>query len=216
MEALLAFAAALVSLRLSGRLAGRWRARRAPELAMWAASLFSYAVAAAALAWGAAGGWHEEAFRVYYLFGGLLTAPLLGAGSLLLTGRRWVIPVMLVYAGLAVGIAVAEPLASPVSGDEIPEAQEHFDYFPARILALVGNSAGTLAVLVVAILTIRRRPLAMSLILVGLAVAAVGSALAGLGAAQTAAFFVIAALFFYTGFTISSGKRRPSLPSQAR
>jgi hypothetical protein len=216
MEALLAFAAALVSLRLSGRLAGRWRARRAPELAMWAASLFSYAVAAAALAWGAAGGWNDEAFRVYYLFGALLTAPLLGAGSLLLTGRRWVIPVMLVYAGLAVGFAVAEPLASPVSGDEIPEAQEHFDYFPARILALAGNSAGTLAVLVVAILTIRRRPLAMGLILAGLAVAAVGSALAGLGAAQTAAFLVIAALFFYTGFTVSSGKPRPSLPSQAR
>lgn len=216
MEALLAFAAALVSLRLSGRLAGRWRARRAPELALWAASLFAYAVASAALAWGAADGWNEAAFRVYYLFGGLLTAPLLGAGSLLLTGRRWVIPVVLVYAGLAVGIAVAEPLSAPVSGDEIPEAQNHFDYFPARILALVGNISGTLAVLLVAIVTIRRRPVGMSLILAGLAVAAVGSALAGLGAAQTAAFFLIAALFFYTGFTISSGKRRLPLPSQAR
>jgi hypothetical protein len=216
MEALLAFAAALLSLRLSGRLAGRWRARRAPELAMWAASLLAYAIASAALAWGAAGGWNEAAFRVYYLFGGLLTAPLLGAGSLLLQGRRWVIPVMLVYAGLAVGVIIAEPLAAPVSGDSIPEAQEHFDYFPARVLALVGNISGTLAVLVVAILTIRRRPVAMSLILAGLTVAAVGSALAGLGAAQTAVFFAIAALLFYTGFTISSGKPRPPLPAQAR
>jgi hypothetical protein len=216
MEALLAFAAALLSLRLSGRLAGRWRARRAPELAMWAASLFAYAVASAALAWGSAGGWNEAAFRVYYLFGGLLTAPLLGAGSLLLVGRRWVIPTVLVYGGLAVGIAVAEPLGAPVSGDEIPEAQEHLDYFPARILALAGNSAGTLAVLIVAMLTIRRRPLGMSLILAGLAVAAVGSALAGLGAAQTAAFIAIAALLFYTGFSISSGKRPRPLPAQAR
>jgi hypothetical protein len=145
-----------------------------------------------------------------------LSAPLLGAGSLLLLGRRWVIPVVLLYAGLAAGVALAEPLSSPVSGDAIPEAQEHLDYFPARILALAGNSAGTLAVLLVAMLTIRRRPLGMSLILIGLAVAAVGSALAGLGAAQTAAFFVIAALFFYTGFTISSGKRAASLPAQAR
>ena len=183
---------------------------------MWAASLLAYAIASAALAWGAAGGWNEAAFRVYYLFGGLLTAPLLGAGSLLLQGRRWVIPVMLVYAGLAVGVMIAEPLAAPVSGDSIPEAQEHFDYFPARVLALVGNISGTLAVLVVAILTIRRRPLAMGLILAGLAVAAVGSALAGLGAAQTAAFFAVAALLFYTGFTVSSGKRRPPLPAQAR
>jgi hypothetical protein len=216
MEALLAFAAALLSLRLSGRLAGRWRARRAPELGMWAASLLAYAIASAALAWGAAGGWNEAAFRVYYLFGGLLTAPLLGAGSLLLLGRRWVIPVMLVYVGLAVGVVIAEPLAAPVTGDSIPEAQEHFDYVPARVLALIGNISGTLAVLVVAILTIRRRPLAMSLILGGLVVAAVGSALAGLGAAQTAVFFAIAALLFYTGFTVSSGKRRPPLPAQAR
>lgn len=216
MEALLAFAATLLALRLSGRLVGRWRARGAPELAMWSASLFAYAVASAALAWGAAGGWNEAAFRVYYLFGGLLTAPLLGAGSLLLVGRRWVVSAMLVYGGLAIGVAVAEPLATPVSGHSIPEAQEHLDYFPARILALIGNGAGTLAVLIVAMLTIRRRPVAMGLILGGLVVAAVGSALAGLGAAQTAAFFAVAALLFYTGFTISSGKRPTQLPAQAR
>jgi hypothetical protein len=216
MEALLAFAAALVSLRLSGRLAGRWRARRAPELAMWSASLLAYAVASAALAWGAADGWNEASFRVYYLFGGLLTAPLLGAGSLLLIGRRWVIPVILVYAGLAAGFAVAEPLTAPVASDEIPAAQEHFDYFPARILALAGNITGTLAVVLVAAVSIRRRPLAMSLILAGVAVAAIGSALAGLGVASTAAFLLVSAVFLYTGFTVSSGKRRAPLPAQAR
>jgi hypothetical protein len=216
MEALIAFAAALISLRLSGRLAGRWRARRAPELAMWAASLFAYTVAAGALAWGAADGWNEAAFRVYYLFGGLLTAPLLGAGSLLLRGSRWVIPVILVYSGLAAGIALAEPLAAPVSGDTIPEAQAHLDYFPARILALVGNIAGTLAVLLVAAVTIRRRPVAMSLIVSGVAVAAVGSALAGLGAASTAAFLLVSSVLLYTGFTVSSGKRRAALPAQAQ
>lgn len=216
MEALIAFGAALLALRLAGRLFGRWRARRAPELAMWAASLLAYAAASAALAWGAAAGWGEAAFRVYYLFGGLLTAPLLGAGSLLLLGKRWVIPVMLVYAGLAAGIALAEPLSGAISGTSIPEAQEHLDYFPARILALAGNIAGTAAVVGVAGVSIRRRPLGMSLILAGVAVAAVGSALAGLGAAQTAAFSVIAVLFLYTGFTVSSTKARPALPTQAR
>src|SRR5919108_6035844 len=133
MEALLAFGAALLALRLAGRLAGRWRARRAPELALWSASLLAYALASAALAWGVAAGWTEAAFRLYYLFGGLLTAPLLGAGSLLLVGRRWAIPVVLVYSGLAMGVALAEPLASPLQGTSIPEAQEHLDYFPVRI-----------------------------------------------------------------------------------
>jgi hypothetical protein len=212
-EALIAFAAALLALRLSGRLAGRWRARRAPELAMWAASLGAYAVASAALAWGSAAGWNDTAFRTYYLFGGLLTAPLLGAGSLLLVGRRWIVPVVLVYAGLAVGIVLAESLTTEVSGDSIPEAQQHLDFFPARLLALVGNIGGTAAVLIVAGLTIRRRPLGTGLIVTGVAVAAAGSALAGLGATETAAFSVIGVLFLYTGFTVSSRKRQPSLPT---
>jgi hypothetical protein len=215
-EALLAFGAALLALRLAGLLFGRWRVRQAPELAMWAASLLAYAAASAALAWGSAAGWNEAAFRVYYLFGGLLTAPLLGAGSLLLLGKRWVIPVMLVYAGLATGVAIAEPLSGVISGTSIPEAQEHLDYFPARILALVGNIGGTAAVVGVAVVSIRRRPLGMSLLLAGVAVAAVGSALAGLGAAQTAAFSAIAVLFLYTGFTVSSAKTRRPLPAEAR
>jgi hypothetical protein len=212
-EALIAFAAALLALRLSGRLAGRWRARRAPELAMWAASLGAYAVASAALAWGSAAGWNDTAFRIYYLFGGLLTAPLLGAGSLLLVGRRWVVPVVLVYAGLAVGIVLAESLTTEVTGDSIPEAQQHLDFFPARLLALVGNIGGTAAVLIVAGLTIRRRPLGTGLIVTGVAVAAAGSALTGLGATETAAFSVIGVLFLYTGFTVSSRKRQSSLPT---
>jgi hypothetical protein len=215
-EPLLAFAAALLALRLAGRLAARWRTRRAPELAMWSASLLAYAAASAALAWGVAAGWNEAAFRVYYLFGGLLTAPLLGAGSLLLLGRRWVIPVMLVYAGLAVGVALSEPLSADVGGTSIPEAQEHLDYVPARILALVGNIAGTAAVLGVAVVSIRRRPLGMGLIVAGVAVAAVGSALAGLGAAETAAFFAIGVLLLYQGFTVSSRNSRRTLPAQAR
>ena len=53
-EQLLAFAAGLVALRLGGRLAARWRARRAPELAAWSGALIAYAVACGALAWGAA------------------------------------------------------------------------------------------------------------------------------------------------------------------
>ncbi|HEX7255956.1 MAG TPA: hypothetical protein VF236_08525 [Gaiellaceae bacterium] len=212
MEALLAFAAALLALRLAGRLAGRWRARRSPELLAWSASLAAFAVAAAALAWGSAAGWSEAAFRLYYLFGGLLTAPLLGAGSLLLLGRRWVVPVILVYVGLATGAAIAEPLSAPVGGDEIPEAQSHLDYFPLRILAIVGNVAGTAAVVGVALASIRRRPLAMSLILAGVAVAAVGSTVAGLGVAQTAAFFAVSSAFLYGGFTISSRKQQPPLP----
>ena len=211
MDPLLAFAAALLGVRLAGDLASRYRARRAPQLAAWAASLFAYAIASAALAWGSAAGWDDTAFRVYYLFGGLLTAALLGAGSLLLVRQHWVIPVVLVYAGLACGIVLAEPLSAPVSGESIPEAQEHLDFVPARLLAVLGNSLGTVAVLGVAVLTFRRRPLANALIVIGVAVAAAGSGLSGLGVAETSAFIAAAALLLYIGFLRTGRGRKTSV-----
>jgi hypothetical protein len=207
-EALFAFAAALVALRLAAALAVRWRARRAPELAAWSASLLAYAVASAALAWGASAGWDDRSFRVYYLFGGLLTASLLGLGSLLLTGRRWALPPALVYVGFAVGVAIAVPLRGEISGTSIPEAQAHLDFFPARLVAVLGNALGTAAVVAVAIGTITRRPLGNGLILAGVATAAAGTALSGLGTAKTSVFAAIAAILLYGGFT-ASPRRSP-------
>jgi hypothetical protein len=203
-EALLAFAAALVALRLAGRVTGRWRARRAPELLAWGAALFAYALAAAALAWGAAHGWDARAFRLYYLFGGLLTAPLLGAGSLLIWRKRWAGPVVLVYAGLAIGIAIAVPVNGVFSGSDIPAAQDHLDFVPARLVAVAANTLGTLAVVVVAAATFRRRPLGNALIVLGVAIAAAGTALAGLGVTGTAGFALAAVLALYAGFVAPS------------
>ena len=204
MEALLAFAAALLALRLSGRVFALWRARRGTELLAWSGSLLSYAAASAALAWGAAHGWDGRAFRAYYLFGGLLTAPLLGAGSLLVWRRRWAGPVALAYAGLAIGVAVSVPLHGTFAASGIPAAQDHLAFVPARLLAVLANSLGTLSVVWVAIATFRRRPLGNLLIVTGVAIAAVGSTLAGLGAAQTAAFAVAAVIFLYAGFVVPS------------
>jgi hypothetical protein len=128
------------------------------------------------------------------------------------------VPVVLVYCGIAVGIALAEPLEAPVSGTSIPEAQEHLDFFPARILAVIGNSAGTIAVVAVALATVRRRPLGNALVVAGVAVAAAGSALAGLGAAETAAFTAAAALLLYAGFVVRPGRpgvARPRAPGSS-
>ena len=204
MEALLAFAATLVALRLAGRVGARWRARRTPELLAWSAALVSYAVAAAALTWGAAHGWDARAFRLYYLFGGLLTAPLLGAGSLLIWRRRWAGPVALVYAGLAVGIALAVPVHGVFPGSDIPPAQDHLDFVPARLVAVAANTLGTVAVVVVAAATFRRRPLGNALIVLGVAIAAAGTAVAGLGVAGSAAFALAAVLALYAGFVAPS------------
>ena len=87
----------------------------------------------------------------------------------------------LVYAGVAIGVALAMPVDGRVPAAGIPEAQTQLDVFPARVLAIAGNILGTLAVVGVALRSLRRRPLGNALILAGVAVAALGSALAGPG-----------------------------------
>jgi len=198
-NALLAFAAALVSLRLSADLVARCRRDRSPAFAAWAAALAAFAASAGALAWGAAAGWNEPAFRVYYLGGGLLAAALLGAGSLLLVGWHRVGVVALVYTGLAVGVAVAVPLGA-VSGTDVPEAQAVLELWPARVLAIVGNTVGTLAVVAVSIRTFRRQPLGNALVVAGVVVAAIGSGLAGHGVGALAPALLVAVLLLYAGF----------------
>jgi len=210
-DALIAFAAALLALRLAGLLAARHRATRRPELLAWAFSLGAYAVAAAAIAWGEAAGWDGRAFRVYYAAGALLTAPLLGAGSLLLAGVRRTAPVALVYAGLAVGVALAVPIHGVFTAHGIPPAQDHLAFLPGRLLAILANALGTLAAAAVALRSLRRRPLGNALILAGIAAAATGSGLAGLGAAGSAVGIAAGAALLYAGFVAP-----PRLPSLKR
>jgi hypothetical protein len=188
-DTLLSFAAALVALRLAGRLL---TARRFA----WGAGLLSFAAAAAAMAWGAAHGWDAASFRVYYLAGALLSAPLLGIGSLQLHGRRWAGPVGLLYVGLAVGVAAAMPLHGTFSSTDVPLAQDHVDAFP-RVLAIAGSSLGALAVVVVAAATLRRRPLRNALLVAAVAAAAVASALTQTAVAAAAACFALAAGLLY-------------------
>jgi len=196
-----AFAAALIAFRLAGLLAARFRSSGRPELLSWAAGLAAYAVAAAAIAWGEAAGWDGRAFRVYYAAGALLTAPLLGAGSLLLAGRRRAAPVALIYVGLAVGISLAVPVHGAFAAQHgIPAAQDHLAFLPARLLAILANALGTLAVIAVALRSLRRRPLGNGLIIAGIAAAATGSGLAGLGAAGSAIGIAVGAVLLYAGF----------------
>lgn len=191
MDVLLTFGAALLSLRLAGLLA------RGGRMA-WSGGMLSFAIAAAAMAWGAAHGWDARSFRLYYLGGALLSAPLLGFGSLLLWGRRWAAPVGLVYTGLALGVAAAMPVHGVFAGTSVPRAQAHLDALP-RIVAIAGSSLGATAVLVVALATLRRRPLRNALIVASVASAAAASALTQTAVAAAAACFAAAAVLLYLG-----------------
>jgi hypothetical protein len=192
-NALLSFAAALVSLRLAGLLV---RGRRYA----WAAGLVSFAAAAAAMAWGSAHGWDEYAFRVYYLAGALLSAPLLGIGSLQLVRRRWAAPVGLLWSGLAIGLALALHVHGTFTGSDVPRAQDHVDLLP-RVLAIVASSLGTAAVVIVAVLTLHRRPFGNVLLLAAVGAAAAASALTQTAVAAAAACFALAAALLYAAAT---------------
>jgi hypothetical protein len=91
----------------------------------------------------------------------------------------------------------------------IPAAQDHLDLFPARLLAVAGNSVGTLTALAVALATLRRRPFGNTAIIAGVGVAAAGSALSGLGVAASSVSLAAAALLLYLGF-VSGGQPRDS------
>ena len=189
MDVLLSFAAALVSLRLAGLLA------RSRHYA-WAGGVLSFAVAAAAMAWGAAHGWDARSFRVWYLAGALLSAPLLGVGSLMLWGRRWAGPLGLLYTGLAVGIAAAMPVHGAFDSTSVPHAQDHLDALP-RIVAIAASSLGTVAVVLVAAVTLKRRPLGNALVVGAVGAAAAASALTQTAVAASAACFALAAALLY-------------------
>jgi hypothetical protein len=188
-DVLLSFGAALLSLRLAGMLL---RARRLA----WAGGLASFAAAAGAMAWGAAHGWDEASFRVYYLAGALLSAPLLGIGSLLLWRRRWAGPLGLAYAGVAIGVAAAMPVHGAFGSTAVPRAQDHVDILP-RVVAIAGSSLGAVAVVVVALATLRRRPRGNALVVASVAAAAAASALTQTAVSAAAACFAAAALLLY-------------------
>jgi hypothetical protein len=193
MNVLLSFGAALLSLRLAGLLL---RGRRHA----WAAGLVTFAAAAATMAWGTAHGWDSRVFRVYYLAGALLSAPLLGVGSLQLAGKKWASTVALLWVGLAVGIAITMHVHGAFAGTDVPRAQAHVDVVP-RVAAIAGSSLGTLAVLAVAAATLRRRPVGNALLVGAVGAAAAASALTQTAVAAAAACFALAAGLLYAGAT---------------
>ena len=193
-DVLLSFAAALVSLRLAGLLL------RSRHYA-WAGGVLSFAAACAMMAWGAAHGWDTASFRVWYLAGALLSAPLLGVGSLMLWGRNWAAPLGLVYTGLAVGLAAAMPVHGSFDSTAVPHAQDHVDTL-ARVVAIAASSLGTGAVLLVAVATWRRRPLGNALVVAAVCAAATASALTQTAVAAAAACFALAAALLYAAVRV--------------
>ena len=92
------------------------------------------------------------------------------------------------------------PLHGSFATSNVPLAQDHVDVFP-RVAAIAGSSLGTLAVVLVALATLRRRPFANALVVGAVAAAATASALTQTAVAAAAACFALAAALLYVGAT---------------
>lgn len=146
-EGALGAAATLVAIAFALSTLDRWLAgRRRHELA-WTISLAMFAIASAALWWGAASGWSAATFRVFYLFGAVLNVPWLALGTVYLLGGRRLGDltgaVLALVSAFAAGVLAVAPLEGPVSVDGLPKGSDVFGPLP-RALAAVGSGLGAL------------------------------------------------------------------------
>jgi hypothetical protein len=78
---------ALLALAFAVALLDQWRDRRRSFQLVWAIGMIFFAVASAAEAVGALGGWSEPLYRTWYLTGAVWTAAWLGLGTALLLSK---------------------------------------------------------------------------------------------------------------------------------
>jgi len=149
-QSALAAAAALVALALAMSTYERWLSARRPHELAWTVSLAMFFVGASALWFGAANGWDEITFRIFYLFGAVVNVPFLALGTVYLLGDRrradrWTAVVALASA-FAAGVVLEAPMHGQVPVDRLPQGSEVFGVLP-RVLAAVASGVGATVVL---------------------------------------------------------------------
>ena len=159
-----------------------------PPLLSWAAGFGLFTIAEAALWRGAASGWQEWLFRLYYLSGGILVVPYLAVGELLLVlpGRRAVRVVaatmlFLTFASTAAVLAAGIHVDALRRAGATPPDGAFSGDWPA-VFAIGLNSAGTVVLLAgSARSALQRRDLRPLLVAVGVLLIAAASTLTRFG-----------------------------------
>ncbi len=182
-----------------------------------------FAAATWALAIGLWTGWTGPAYRVFFLFGGVLNIPFLALGSMfLVVGRRsgHVMTLMLgAFSAISITIVTTVPFAEPLPADGVPS-----EIFPSiadagfgpRLLAAIGSGTGASLLIVLALVSVfrfwrrnRRIVFGNLLIVAGTLAGVVGGTLLGfLG--ETAAFelsLLATATLIWAGYRTARGAR---------
>jgi hypothetical protein len=205
----------------------QYAARRRPHQLAWAIALSMFAVASLALAAGVAAGWTPLSFKLYYLFGAVLNVPWLALGTVQLLGgpvvRRAYLAALAVFTLLSVVlVTLARVTSADLAGRLLPEGKE-FLPVAVRVLAVLGNTVGTLIVVGGAVTSglalrarrdLRPRFEGNLLIALGVALAASGGVVAFLASSDKLALgLALGASVMYLGFRRASAPARPPATS---
>ena len=217
MQSALAAGATLVALAFAMATFERWLdGRRRHELA-WSVSLLLFTLGAGCLLVGAANGWNEWVFRLFFLFGAILNVPFLALGTVYLLGGQRRGDACAVAVGLAgafaAGVLLVAPLRAPVPVDQLPRGQDVFGVLP-RVLAAVASGGGAVVVLGGAVWSawrFRRGPMLMAnlLIATGTLVLSAGGLLNSvLDEMEAFAVTLVAGIaVLFVGFLVATGRR---------
>jgi hypothetical protein len=225
MHWLLPAVAAAASAAFAAAVLRQYVARRRPHQLAWGVALAMFALASLALTTGVAAGWTPVGFKLYYLFGAMLNVPWLALGTVsLLAGplarRAYLAGLALFTAASTVLLALAEVGAADLTG-RVPEGKA-FLPVPVRVLAVLGNTVGTVVVVGGAVasgLALRHRRELRSrfegnlLVALGVLLAASGGVFAFLDRSdKLAAGLALGATVMYVGFRRASAPVRPAAP----
>jgi hypothetical protein len=205
----------------------QYAARRRPYQLAWGIALSMFTVASLALTAGVVAGWSPVSFKLYYLFGAVLNVPWLALGTVeLLAGlaaRRAYLAALAAFTLVSVAlVALARVTAADLAGRLLPEGKE-FLPVAVRVLAVVGNTVGTLVVVGGAVASglamrsrrdLRPRFEGTLLIALGVLLAASGGVLAFLASSDKLALgLAVGASVMYLGFRRASAPARPPVAS---
>lgn len=222
----MAFLISVVDVILSGiftaLVARQWLQRRRLHQLLWAVALavWTGAVLAEAIA-AYNGAWNPTTYRVYYLFGALMVAPWLGAGSLFLVASRRTAAGFLVAVLALSLVGGAAIITYPIDPALLTNTDvlgfvdvSIFPFFPTRMLIVIGNIAGTIAFVGSALYSVyqfwkqriqRERMIGVLLIGAGGGVAAAAHSVGVLGGPGLFRISELVAIaFIFAGYLIST------------
>ncbi len=194
---------------------------------MWTIAIALWTIGVAAELAATVSGWSSATYRAYYATGALLIPAWLGMGTLYLVMNKrwanWILGALVVLSVIGIVLIATWPIApsqlASTSGEFVP--LKVFPFFPIQLLLIILNTLGALAFILGALWSTLHfmrmqamgdRALATGLIAIGGMIAAGAHSLGVLSGIELFRVSeLLALIFIFVGFVLSSPARRPAV-----